>query len=373
MKNRKIVVFILVIMFIFSTSGNVNSVQLNKGKMSIFTLDETNRNLCCTVELSAKDFVTKDDQYINAIVLFNKDVVVNIKDLEITREYNNLNGLAGNFPKSLYEYLESAWFVSVIEEDKEFQICSEEDWLLNDTLDGLVQPSENDQLSWGTDWIDAERVWGGQEDAHDVISDISAGLGIKVGVIDSGIDYTHPDLDANYAGGIDFKDDDDDPFDEDFGHGTHVAGIIGAEDNNIPSIIGVAPKVSLYAVRVINKHGGTDSDVIAGMDWCVENEMDVINLSVGSLDGSSAIEQATNRVWDAGIIVVAAAGNWLWKWLPLPPRWHTYVQAPARYENSIAVANLQPVYEEGNPEPIAVGWGLHSAVGDSLDVSAPGS
>lgn len=84
-------------------------------------------------------------------------------------------------------------------------------------------------LPWGVDRIDADLVWS-----------YNKGTGVKVAIIDTGIDYTHPDLDANYRGGYDFVNDDADPKD-DHGHGTHCAGIVAAEDNDI-GVVGVAPE-----------------------------------------------------------------------------------------------------------------------------------
>jgi subtilisin len=83
---------------------------------------------------------------------------------------------------------------------------------------------------------------------------------VKVAVLDTGIDYTHEDLVGNYRRGHDFVFDDNDPFDDSFNlHGTHVAGIIGAEENGI-GVIGVAPEADLFAVKVLDGAGfGTES------------------------------------------------------------------------------------------------------------------
>ena len=76
------------------------------------------------------------------------------------------------------------------------------------------------------------------------------GAGVKVAVIDTGVDYTHPDLDAYYAGGYDFVNNDNVPMDDN-GHGTHVSGTVAAEDNN-NGVVGVAPKATLYALKVLD-------------------------------------------------------------------------------------------------------------------------
>ena len=160
-----------------------------------------------------------------------------------------------------------------------------------------------------------------------------------------------------------YVNDDYDPID-DYGHGTHVAGIVGAEDDNILGVIGVAPKVSLYGVKVLNSGGsGTWSDVIAGINWAAANKMDIINLSLGGREGDSLLEEAINRVWDLGIVVVAAAGNYN---LINPG-----VDYPAKYEKAIAVANLKA---KPSPEaPTSVTRNSGSCKGPELDLSAPGT
>ncbi|MDI6860316.1 MAG: S8 family serine peptidase [Methanocellales archaeon] len=152
-------------------------------------------------------------------------------------------------------------------------------------------------LPWGVDRIDANLVWS-----------YNKGTGVKVAIIDTGIDYTHPDLDANYRGGYDFVNDDADPKDDN-GHGTHCAGIVVAEDNDI-GVVGVAPEASLYAVKVLDRLGsGWLSDVIAGIQWSVDNDMDVVSMSLGTSTYSASLETACNNAYNAGLVLVAAAGN----------------------------------------------------------------
>ncbi|MFQ6060486.1 MAG: S8 family serine peptidase, partial [Thermoplasmata archaeon] len=93
-------------------------------------------------------------------------------------------------------------------------------------------------LPWGVDRIDAEKVW----------EDPNKGTNIEIAILDSGMDYGHEDLDANYVLGYDFYNNDDDPMDDN-GHGTHVAGILAAEENDI-GIVGVAPEADLYIGKV---------------------------------------------------------------------------------------------------------------------------
>lgn len=141
-----------------------------------------------------------------------------------------------------------------------------------------------------------------------------SGKGVKVGVIDTGIDYQHPDLQKNYKEGYDFVDKDKDPMEtkglgkRDTLHGTHVAGIIAADGK----IRGVAPNATIYAYRALGPGGsGTTEQILAAIDRAVRDKVDIINLSLGSdVNGPDLpISLALNEVVKKGIIAVAAAGN----------------------------------------------------------------
>ena len=157
-----------------------------------------------------------------------------------------------------------------------------------------------------------EAAWGVEHiGAGFVHSAGNTGQGIKVGIIDTGIDYTHPDLDSRYAGGYDFFNNDADPFDDN-GHGTHVAGIIAAEMNNPPAgVVGVAPGASLYSYKVLGADGSGDySAMIAALERAtLVDHVNVINMSLGGTDASTALQDAVASAYSAGVIMVAAAGN----------------------------------------------------------------
>ena len=160
--------------------------------------------------------------------------------------------------------------------------------------------------------IDAEldNTWGVKRiGAGTVHLDGNKGTGVKVAIIDSGIDYTHPDLDANFAGGHDFVNGDTDPMDDN-GHGTHVAGTVAAKDDNV-GVVGVAPEVRLYALKVLSSSGsGSWSNVIAALEWTVNNGVHIANLSLGSsVDPGDIVASAFENTETAGVVVVAAAGN----------------------------------------------------------------
>lgn len=140
------------------------------------------------------------------------------------------------------------------------------------------------------------------------------GKGVKVAVVDTGIDYHHKDLAKNYAGGYDLIDLDDDPMETTIQegiptmHGTHVAGIIAANG----SFKGVAPDTEIYAYRALGPGGrGSSVQVIAAMEQAINDGVDIINLSLGnSVNGPDyPTSRAVNQAIDLGVAVVIANGN----------------------------------------------------------------
>ena len=171
-------------------------------------------------------------------------------------------------------------------------------------------------LPWGVDRIDAEKVWVE-----------STGNQVKVAVIDTGIDTSHPDLKVN--GGINTINKEK-SYKDDNGHGTHVAGTIAALNNRM-GVIGVAPDAMLYSVKVLGADGsGNLSDIIEGLDWCINNNIQVINMSLGTAEEEDLFHEAIRHTYDAGIFIVAAAGN-------SGPKDNT-IAYPARYPEVAAVA-----------------------------------
>lgn len=138
------------------------------------------------------------------------------------------------------------------------------------------------------------------------------GKGIKVGVIDTGLDYEHADLRANFFGGFDLVDLDDDPMETKdelpTAHGTHVAGIIAADG----ALQGVAPDAEIYAYRALGPGGsGTSIQVMAAMEEAVRDGVDVINLSLGNtVNGPDyPTSKTVNEAAKQGVAVVVANGN----------------------------------------------------------------
>lgn len=166
-----------------------------------------------------------------------------------------------------------------------------------------------------------------------------SGKGVKVAVIDTGVDYEHPDLQANYKGGYDLVDLDSDPMETKVSegmptsHGTHVAGIIGANGH----MKGIAPDVELYAYRALGPGGvGTSIQVIAAIEHAVKDDVDIINLSLGNtVNGPDyPTSQAVNKAVELGKLVVIANGN------SGPQPWT--VGAPATASKAVSVGAYQP-------------------------------
>jgi subtilisin len=152
-------------------------------------------------------------------------------------------------------------------------------------------------IPWGLQKIEAPQAW-----------KKSSGKRVKIGVVDTGADFSHPDLRSSLAGGVNFIQRNRPAYDDN-GHGTHIAGTIAA-DNKSGGIMGVAPKSSIYAVKSFDKNGSAFvSDIILGIDWCVRHKMDIINMSFGMKNRSLSLRDSIRNAYNAGVIVVASSGN----------------------------------------------------------------
>ncbi|WP_404432442.1 S8 family peptidase [Sutcliffiella horikoshii] len=181
------------------------------------------------------------------------------------------------------------------------------------------------------------------------------GSGVKVAVLDTGIDASHEDL--NVVGGASFVSEEPDALTDGNGHGTHVAGTIAAVNNNT-GVLGVAYDVDLYAVKVLSGAGsGTLAGIAQGIEWAIDNDMDVINMSLGGSTGSSTLKQASDNAYNSGIVVVAAAGN-SGSFFGLI----NTIGYPARYDSVIAVGAVDSNNNRAS----------FSSVGSQLEVMAPG-
>ena len=214
------------------------------------------------------------------------------------------------------------------------------------------------------------------------------GEGILVGIVDTGIDYMHPALGEGFGpsfrviGGYDFINEDADPVD-DHGHGTHVAGIVGASSD---SLVGVAPGVHFIAAKVLDENGGGwTSTVLAGIDLCLDPDgnpgtddaVDIMNFSLGSSPGvDDPLEIAVNNASEAGILCVVAAGN-SGKESPFGSGFET-IDSPGIVEKALTVGACDsafilaefsskgpdPIYFRIKPEIVAPGVVIKSSILD---------
>jgi subtilisin len=182
--------------------------------------------------------------------------------------------------------------------------------------------------------------------------DTARGQGVTVAILDTGVDGTHPDLAPNFAGGVSMVPNQT-PADGN-GHGTHCAGTIGAARSG-SGLVGVAPEATLYSVKVLSNSGaGNWSWVLCGLNWCVQNKVQVASMSLGGNGAPVALETMCDVAFRAGILLVAAAGN-------AGPTMDSVLQ-PARYKSVMAVSSLN---EASVIAP-------SSSRGPEVGVSAPG-
>jgi subtilisin family serine protease len=249
------------------------------------------------------------NQNVGVIVVFkdapNSDDVNYMKGLggTVTSQYDIIHGISLDLPQQSLDRLNTI----CMKQQPDAPICSRIKYIEPDvevhalgkvTSSGKLTSSLASQTTpWGISTIAANSAW-----------EITTGSGVKVAVIDTGIDNTHPDLKANVKGGKTYVRGTRSYMDDN-GHGTHVSGTIGAINNGI-GVVGVAPNVSLYGVKVLDRTGsGTASNVINGINWAANNGMQVITMSLGTSSDLQSIHDAVNNARSKGIVIVAAAGN----------------------------------------------------------------
>lgn len=175
---------------------------------------------------------------------------------------------------------------------------------------------------------------------------------ITIAIVDSGVDYSHPELDGKIIGGWDFVNNDADASDDN-GHGTSVAGIAAAESNNTLGIAGVSWGAQILPVKVLDWAGlGSYEDLAAGIIYATDAGAAVINLSLGGSAPSELLKQAVDYATSAGVMVIAASGN----------SGTSGVLYPAKYSNVITVSAT----DSGNQVA------SFSNYGPEIDIAAPG-
>jgi subtilisin family serine protease len=259
-------------------------VLLVAGAMSVpaFAQGETQRG-----DTPTRYIVIFDDGPDAAVTISD---VASTLDTEVTHVYSHaVKGFAAAIPEDKLESLRRNPRVRLIEPD-------------------ITVQAADQTLPTGVDRIDTE--WNVTAD----IDGVDERVDIDIAIIDTGIDIDHPDL--NVVGGVRYYTSgsqtyEDNEYDDDHGHGTHVAGTAGAIDNSI-GVVGVAPGARLWAVKVLDSSGdGNLADVIAGVDWVTAHAdtIEIANLSMQGQGTSAALRQAIQNGVAAGILFTAAAGN----------------------------------------------------------------
>lgn len=266
----------------------------------------------------------------------DKDIIIRNRG-QIKYEYTLINVIAASIPQQAIDAIRRNPNVEYVETDETVHTTYYQNYQQINTLQQTIP--------WGIDRIDAITA-----------QSYTKGSTVNVGVVDTGIDYTHPDLSLNYKGGYNFINKTNDPMDDN-GHGTHVSGIIAALDNTI-GVIGVAPETNLFAIKVLNANGsGYMSDVIAGIQWSVNNNMKIINMSLGSSVPSKSLKNACDAAYNRGLLIIASAGN-----SGNSAGTGNNVNYPARYDSVVAVAAI----DINNTRA----W--FSSTGPAVELSAPG-
>ncbi|MGD9404976.1 MAG: S8 family peptidase, partial [Anaerolineae bacterium] len=242
----------------------------------------------------------------------------------------------------------------------------------------LIEPSQVYSINEQTIPTGIQRIFADQNLALDIDTLDDSRVDADVAVIDTGIDLDHPDLnlvmaiDCTWSG----------PKmgtcagtrDDGHGHGTHVAGTIGGLDNNY-GVVGVAPGVRLWAVKVLTNYGtGTTEQVIAGVDWVAEHaeQIEVANMSLGGTGESTAMDLAIAGAVAEGVTFVLAAGN---RGMDVD-NYHPAGQEDAITVSALADANGEP----GGGGTFVCGYEYEvddtladfSNYGDGVDIAAPG-
>ncbi|OGZ45533.1 MAG: hypothetical protein A3C84_04205 [Candidatus Ryanbacteria bacterium RIFCSPHIGHO2_02_FULL_48_12] len=301
-----------------------------------------------------------NDNLTRVLIAFDKPIgpseqaLVRAHGGKIKYSYSIVDAIAATLPEGAIEGLSHNPHVTSID--------------LDDTVYAVDAELDN---SWGVKRIGAGTV-------HTDPVNPNKGTGVKIGIIDSGVNYLHPDLNDNFDSanlGYDFYYYDYDPMDA-YGHGTHVAGTACAEDNDL-GVVGVAPECSLYSLRVLNEDGvGYWSDIIAAVEWStgatmqIKNvftgeilpvqglKMDVINLSLGKdRDPGTTVKKAFDNAEAKGIVIVAAAGN-----SGTVSGKGKNVIYPAKFASVIAVAATDSTDKRAS----------FSSTGPEVDLAAPG-
>ena len=333
----------------FSVLGSM-PVKENISKDDLRTSEVTNN----VAEASENSFSIKDNSTDSSSNTESGNIIVRLENNAKSCDYEKLmqfvNEKDGQITNTISENHE---IIALSVEIPQAEMSS---FMLEVNSDGLarfVEPNvkfktqltPNDPFwtaQWGPRKIEADWVW------NTTLGDPS----VLVAVIDTGIDYNHPDLKANYVPlGYDWVNNDTDPMD-DQGHGTHCAGIIAASINNGIGTAGIA-RIHLMAEKALNANGsGYTSDLANAIIHATDQGADIISMSWGGYGTSKMLHEAVKYAYSKGVLLIAAAGN----------EATSLKLYPAAYEEVIAVSATD---EHDNPA-------YFSNYGDWVELAAPG-
>lgn len=214
-----------------------------------------------------------------------------------------------------------------------------------DEMNGHIVPNDTlyAEYQWNLPQISAERGWDLTKGSSEII----------VAVIDTGVQTDHPDLEGRLVEGINIISPSSPP-EDDVGHGTHVAGIISAQTNNLEGVAGLTWYTKIMPVKVLDNTGaGTTYSVAQGILWAVDHGAQIINMSLGNYADAEFLHDALQYAYDRGVVLVAASGN---DNTDRPGY-------PAAYPEVIGVSATDPYTMRAE----------YSNYGDYIDVAAPGT
>lgn len=209
------------------------------------------------------------------------------------------------------------------------------------TLDEVTVNDPSRSKQYALDKVLANQAW-----------DKTMGEDVKIAIVDSGVDLSHPDLMDKLLPGVNTVEERNPPKD-DVGHGTHVAGIAAAIANNNEGIAGLAPKAKILPVKVLGDGSGTAASIAAGIIWAADQGADVINMSLGMYQTADVLGEAVQYALSKNVVVVATMGN-------------DNVERkryPAAYPGVIAVGSTDQADKKST----------FSNYGDWISVAAPGT
>jgi len=252
----------------------------------------------------------------NYIVVFKnhpqKRAMLKKSKFATAKSFNIIPAMATELDSQNLEELRKDQNVAYIEPD--YPIYATGSATAGDYSIYTAESTSSQSIPYGIEMVGATQVWSKTK-----------GAGAVVAVLDTGISMYHPDrgniiTSESFVTGEEVDDLD--------GHGTHTSGTVAALDNGI-GVVGVAPEADLLIGKVLDNEGtGQTSWLISGIEWAVDNDADVISMSLGGTDYSASLETACNNAYTEGVLLVAAAGN----------DGNSTLNYPAAYSSVISVA-----------------------------------